>query len=61
MDARLLVIKAVARPSRVIRVAYAWRVSGQSRNDDGRALRWWLEQLRHRNTRQALLENHHRS
>jgi len=61
IDAGLLVIKAVARPSRVIRVAYAWRVSGQSRNDDGRALRWWLEQLRHRNTRQALLENHHRS
>ena len=60
IDAGLLVVKAVARPSRVIRVAYAWRTSSTARSEDGRALRWWLDQLRHRNTRHALLENHHR-
>mgnify|MGYP006177059995 FL=1 len=61
IDAGLLVTKPVARPTRVVRVAYAWRVSGGGRKDEGRALSWWLDQLRHRNTRQALLENHHRN
>ena len=48
-------------PTRVVRVAYAWCVSGTGRKVEGRALNWWLDQLRHRNTRQALLENHHRN
>jgi DNA-binding transcriptional LysR family regulator len=55
-----LVIKAVQRPNRMLRVAYAWR---QPRNsaDTGRALRWWLERLQHPTTRAALLNNHHQS
>ena len=61
IDAGLLVAKPVARPTRVVRVAYAWCVSGTGRKVEGRALNWWLDQLRHRNTRQALLENHHRN
>jgi DNA-binding transcriptional LysR family regulator len=60
IDAGRLVVKAVSRPPRFARVAYAWRVTGKPRaSDQGRALRWWLDQLRHPNTRQALLENHH--
>ena len=60
IDAGRLVVKAVSRPPRFARVAYAWRVTGKPRaSDQGRALRWWLDQLRHPHTRQALLENHH--
>jgi DNA-binding transcriptional LysR family regulator len=53
-----LVVKAVERPARTIRMAYAWR---QPRNagDAGRALRWWLDRLQHPTTRTALLQNHH--
>lgn len=55
-----LVVKAVQRPNRLMRVAYAWR---QPRNsaETGRALRWWLEQLQHPTTRAALLNRHHQS
>jgi DNA-binding transcriptional LysR family regulator len=47
-----LVAKAVEQPARVARVAYAWRAgaSGQT----GRALQWWLDQLKHPTTRAAL-------
>jgi len=53
-----LVVKAVQRPSRVLRVAYAWRAP-RSAADTGRALRWWLQRLQHPSTRAALLNNHH--
>ncbi|SFC11775.1 transcriptional regulator, LysR family [Polaromonas sp. OV174] len=49
-----LVEKRMQRAPRLIPLSYAWR-----RSDDGiegRALQWWLEQLSHPNTRQALLE-----
>lgn len=58
IQAGRLVVKAVERPNNLIRVAYAWR-RPRSVGDTARALRWWLEQLQHANTRNALLENHH--
>ncbi|MDP2262039.1 MAG: LysR family transcriptional regulator [Hydrogenophaga sp.] len=55
-----LVVKAVQRPNRNVRAAYAWRqLRGAA--DTGRALRWWLERLQHPTTRAALLNNHHQS
>lgn len=58
INAGRLIVKAVERPTRTIRMAYAWR---QPRNasDMGRALRWWLDRLQHPTTRSALLNNHH--
>lgn len=53
-----LVVKTVQRPNRVIHLAYAWRQPRNSQ-DTGRALRWWLQQLKHPTTRAALLNNHH--
>lgn len=53
-----LIVKAVERPTRSIRLAYAWR-QPRSAGDTGRALRWWLERLQHPTTRSALLNNHH--
>ncbi|MFN3496225.1 MAG: LysR family transcriptional regulator, partial [Hydrogenophaga sp.] len=46
INAGRLIVKAVERPTRTIRMAYAWR---QPRNasDTGRALRWWLDRLQH--------------
>ena len=59
LEAGRLVLKAVARPERLARLGYAWRDSTTQRDDTGRALRWWLQQLRQLRTRRALLENHH--
>ncbi|MES2978440.1 MAG: LysR family transcriptional regulator [Pseudomonadota bacterium] len=57
IDAGHLVVKAVARPSRVVRVSYAWRhVAGTTQ---GRALQWWLKHLEHTATRTALLQQPH--
>lgn len=49
-----LVKCAVQRPRRISNVGYAWR---QSATDDtgGRALRWWLDQLKSPATRAALI------
>jgi molybdate transport repressor ModE-like protein len=51
-----LVVVPVERPTRHVRLSYAWRVAG--RNETGRALQWWLEQLESKATRAALLERH---
>jgi DNA-binding transcriptional LysR family regulator len=56
--AGLLVVKEVQRPNHLIRLAYAWR-RPRSAADSGQAMRWWLDQLQHKHTREALLENHH--
>jgi DNA-binding transcriptional LysR family regulator len=57
-----LVLKTVQRGPRVARVGYAWRTNpGQTSADpaanQGRAMQWWLAQLAHKKTREALL-NH---
>lgn len=54
--AGLLVVREVARPQRLIRLHYVWGGPGQ--RHPGRALQWWLAQLEHPTTRQALIENH---
>jgi molybdate transport repressor ModE-like protein len=53
-----LVVKPVQQTERQIRVVYGWRAIRVG-GDSGRALRWWLEQLKHTNTREALLNRHH--
>ncbi len=50
IEAGRLVEKKVSQKSRVVRVSYAWRPA------DGKALKWWLQQLEHPKTRNALLE-----
>lgn len=57
LNAGLLVAKTVSQPPRTMNIGYVWR-SG-SGAPEGRALSWWLEQLRQPRTRLALLENHH--
>lgn len=53
-----LVVKPVQQTERQIRVAYGWRAHRVA-GDNGRALRWWLDQLKHPHTREALLNRHH--
>jgi DNA-binding transcriptional LysR family regulator len=50
-----LVLKQVARASRMARMHYAWRTP---KLGPGRALQWWLGQLESRTTRDALLNRH---
>jgi molybdate transport repressor ModE-like protein len=52
-----LVVKDVQRSSRLVRLTYAWRSSDSA----GRALQWWLGQLKSPATRRALLEQHFRA
>lgn len=52
-----LVVRAVARPARMVQLHYAW--GGPGHSAPGRALQWWLDQLRKPATRKALMENHH--
>jgi DNA-binding transcriptional LysR family regulator len=49
--AGLLRVKDVARPTRNMRLRYAWTPSAHTR--PGRALQWWLEQLESPTTRKA--------
>lgn len=56
VQAGQLVVRRVARPVRSLRISYAWREAEPARQ--GRALRWWLGQLRSSATRAALLQNH---
>ena len=50
-----LVVRRMARASRLANPRYAWRSGGKP----GRALQWWLDQLQSPITRLALLERHH--
>ena len=56
LDSGRLVARQVQRPSRSIRMSYAWRSAGNL--GPGRALQWWLAQLESPATRRALLEGH---
>ncbi len=53
LDTGRLVEKRVERAERQIPFSYAWRQGGKAAV--GRALRWWLEKLKNRVTRAALL------
>lgn len=57
-EAGLLVTQPVSRPTRTVKLLYAWTPS--PRLQPGRALQWWLQQLDSPTTRRALLENHQR-
>jgi DNA-binding transcriptional LysR family regulator len=54
IDTGRLVVKRVERAERQLQVHYAWRRGGSR----GRALQWWLDQLKGRITRAALLGEH---
>lgn len=53
IDTGRLVAKRVERTEHQAHTSYAWRKTPASSR--GRALRWWLEQLEHTNTRNALM------
>ncbi|SDM00814.1 DNA-binding transcriptional regulator, LysR family [Oryzisolibacter propanilivorax] len=55
VQAGQLVLRRVARPVRTVQLSYAWRDAGGT---PGRALAWWLQQLRSPATRRGLLEQH---
>lgn len=58
LEAGHLVAREVARPRRVTQVGYAWRIpDGSEGQHAGRALQWWLKQLKSPATRAALLVN----
>lgn len=50
-----LVAKEVQRKARSAHMSYAWRTS----TSPGRAIQWWLDQLKSPATRRALLERHY--
>ncbi|WP_295749314.1 LysR family transcriptional regulator [Undibacterium sp.] len=54
IDTGQLVVKKTTQPERTLQYCYAWRNSPKGR--EGRALRWWLEQLQSPVTRAALME-----
>ncbi len=56
VQAGQLVLRRVARPVRTLQLCYAWREPAAGAQ--GRALAWWLQELRSPATRTALLENH---
>jgi DNA-binding transcriptional LysR family regulator len=56
LESGRLVARKVERPSRVVRLNYAWRHAGHK--GPGRALQWWLDQLERPATRRAMLEMH---
>ncbi len=49
-----LVVRQVDRPTRMVRVSYAWCTT--ARSAEARALQWWLAQLESPATRAALLD-----
>ena len=58
IDQGLLVTRRVERPRRVAQLSYAWRIPDGSKGErGGRALQWWLKQLKSPATRHALLVN----
>lgn len=56
IDQGTLVVKEVARKTRLVRLSYCWRSSASP----GRALQWWLKRLESPATRRALLHRHYR-
>lgn len=58
IDQGILVVRAVERHQRVAQLSYAWRIPDGSEGErGGRALQWWLKQLKSLSTRSALLVN----
>ena len=58
VEAGRLLVREVERPQRVSQLSYAWRIPDGSEGErGGRALQWWLKQLKSPTTRAALLAN----
>ena len=58
IDQGVLVVREVERRQRVAQLSYAWRIpDGNEGERGGRALQWWLKQLKSSTTRSALLVN----
>jgi DNA-binding transcriptional LysR family regulator len=58
IDQGVLVVREVERSLRVTQLSYAWRIPDGSEGErGGRALQWWLKQLKSPTTRSALLVN----
>jgi len=58
IEAGRLLVREVDRPQRVTQLSYAWRIPDGSEGErGGRALQWWLKQLKSATTRSALLVN----
>jgi hypothetical protein len=58
IDQGMLVVREVERRQRVAQLSYAWRIpDGNEGERGGRALQWWLKQLKSSTTRSALLVN----
>ena len=58
IDQGILVVRTVERHQRVAQLSYAWRIPDGSEGErGGRALQWWLKQLKSLSTRSALLVN----
>ena len=58
IDQGVLVVREVERRQRVAQLSYAWRIpDGNEGERGGRALQWWLKQLKNSTTRSALLVN----
>jgi DNA-binding transcriptional LysR family regulator len=58
LDQGILVARQVERRQRVAQLSYAWRIPDGSEGErGGRALQWWLKQLKSTATRSALLVN----
>ena len=58
IEAGRLLVREVERPRREAQLSYAWRIPDGSEGErGGRALQWWLKQLKSPNTRSALLVN----
>ncbi len=58
IDQGVLVVREVERNLRVTQLSYAWRIPDGSEGErGGRALQWWLKQLKSPATRSALLVN----
>jgi len=51
-----MIVRQTERAQRVSRLHYAWRSA--PRQEQGRALQWWLRQLESAVTREALLTRH---
>ena len=58
IEAGRLVVKQVQRPRSKAEFGYAWRAHSNHDASLGLGLQWWLQQLSHQSTRQALLEKH---
>ena len=57
LQAGRLIGQPVQDPMRSGRLGYAWRRTAGTARQGGRALQWWLQQLKSESTRRALIQS----